>query len=130
MKPSSHVRLFQPRFAEMVVRGEKRQTVRPVPKRMPKAGEKISLRAWTGKPYRSKQRVLMDTIIEKVEGIRITSAGIYLADRPLGLDAELRFARADGFRSWEQMREWFGSTHGLPFEGIAIYWTNKERTGA
>lgn len=118
------VRMFKPQFAPLVEAGTKLQTVRPTPKRVPQAGDRISLRAWTGKPYRSKQRVLRESIIEKVEPIRITTAGIYVSERPLGLDTEQRFARADGFRSWVEMREWFENTHGLPFEGIIIYWSN------
>ena len=32
------------------------------------------------------------------------------------------FARKDGFRDFSQMREWFKSRYGLPFEGVVIYW--------
>lgn len=123
---SSYFRMFKPQFAPLVESGKKLQTVRPTPKRMPKPGDKISLREWTGLPYRSKQRVLRDAIIEKVEPIRITTAGIYVSECPLGLDTEQRFAMADGFRSWVEMREWFDTTHGLPFEGIVIHWSNSD----
>lgn len=52
------VRLFKPEFAAKVLSGEKCQTVRATPKRMPTPGDRISCRAWTGAPYRSKQRIL------------------------------------------------------------------------
>ena len=45
MQTSSFVRMFKPQFAGLVERGENLQTVRPIPKRMPKPGDKISLRA-------------------------------------------------------------------------------------
>jgi len=38
------VRLFKPQFAPKVASGEKRQTVRPTPKRIPYLGDRISLR--------------------------------------------------------------------------------------
>lgn len=47
--PRAHfVRMFKPQFAPMVENGTKLQTVRPRPKRMPKEGDAISLRCWTG----------------------------------------------------------------------------------
>lgn len=49
----NYVRMFKPQFAPLVESGKKLQTVRPTPKRMPKPGDKISLREWTGLPYRS-----------------------------------------------------------------------------
>jgi hypothetical protein len=40
---ASFVKTFKPQFAPLVERGEKLQTVRPVPKRMPKPKDRISL---------------------------------------------------------------------------------------
>lgn len=57
---------FKARFTELVASGAKRQTIRPTPKRMPKPGDWISLRCWTGRPYWSKQRVLRDAVIAVV----------------------------------------------------------------
>ena len=44
------------------------------------------------------------------------------------LDGELadRFARADGFANWNEMREWFKAEHGLPFDGVVLYWQNND----
>lgn len=116
-------------FAHAVQHGKKLQTVRPTPKRMPKLGDKISLRTWTDKPYRSKQRVLRDAIITGVNEILITEcsvevtkvsdAGVRVVDR----DPEA-FAKLDGFVSWREMREWFRITHGIPFRGVLISWQN------
>lgn len=124
--------MFKPRFAAMVERGEKLQTVRPVPKRMPKPGDKISLRAWTEKPYRSKHRVLRDAVITSVYRITIEDPmrtretwGLKKDGICMSLEACKEFAKADGFTTMHEMLQWFHTTHGLPFEGIAIHWHNR-----
>ncbi len=117
------VRMFKPRFAPLVKSGAKRQTIRPVPKRMPKVGETISCREWSGKPYHSKQRVLREATITEVHGVSVDIVGIWFGSNWQGahhlLDA---FSRDDGFENWDDMRDWFLRTHGLPFEGILIRW--------
>ena len=120
---SSFVRMFKPQFAGSVERGEKLQTVRPIPKRMPQPGDKISLRCWTDKPYRSKQRVLMESTITEVSMVDITEDGIVVNSYAEPCDD---FARADGFRDFLELRDWFRETHGLPFEGVLIRWTNAQ----
>ena len=125
---ASFVRMFKPQFATLVEAGTKLQTVRPTPKRMPKAGDKISLRCWTDKPYRSKQRVLMESTITRVDTFSIdTFPTMRIND--LGLKYRRvcdDFARADGFSDYPALLEWFRSTHGLPFDGIVIHWRNDE----
>ena len=126
-KKAKFVRLFQPKFAVLVELGQKCQTVRPTPKRMPKPGDLISLRAWTGAPYRSKQLVLREAVIVRVAQFRLRELSgkmcVSLDEWPLSAwDAE-GFARADGFTSMPEMADWFRATHGLPFEGIVIYWS-------
>lgn len=126
-EPRRFVRMFQPRFAEMVEDGRKRQTLRPTPKRMPEPGDLISLRAWTGKPYRSKQRVLKEAVVVGVEPISISasvlgiglSKWVYGFGRTLSMDS---FARRDGFKDFPEMAAWFEEQHGLPFNGILIRW--------
>lgn len=122
---ASFVRLFKPQFAGPVERGEKLQTVRPTPKRMPKPGDKISLRAWTDKPYRSKQRVLMESTITKVDTFSIdTFPTMRINDLRLKYRSDCdEFARADGFPDYAALLDWFRNTHGLPFEGIVIHWS-------
>ncbi len=119
------VMTFQPRFAPLVGRGEKLQTIRAVPKRMPKVGDKISLRKWTDKPYRSKQHVLMESTITKVKPVKLTRLHrVQFDDGILSCEDEVAFAKADGFHSPSEMFEWFEANHGLPFEGIVIHWHN------
>jgi hypothetical protein len=114
--------MFKPQFAEMVERGEKCQTIRPTPKRLPEPGDVISLRCWTGKPYRSKQRVLREATITKTLPVFVTEEGVRLCG--LELHDPESFARADGFEDMPALVEWFGETHGLPFEGVLICWQN------
>ena len=123
---ASFVRLFKPRFAPLVEAGTKLQAVRPIPKRMPKVGDKISLRCWTDKSYRSKQRVLMESTITRVDTFSIdTFPTMRIND--IGLKYRRvcdDFARADGFSDYPALLEWFRETHGLPFDGIVIHWNN------
>lgn len=92
---------------------------------MPKHGDTISLRAWSGKPYRSKQTILRTSIISEINLITIDADGLTIYDPVSGAGhapCEKCFAKSDGFESWQEMREWFSATHGLPFEGIVIHW--------
>lgn len=89
---------------------------------MPKVGDKISLREWTGKPYRSRQRILKESVITRVDDIYINHGGIELNGSTLFEHAARRFAQADGFQSEREMIDWFKSTHGLSFLGVVISW--------
>jgi hypothetical protein len=124
MKPRNFVRLFKPQFASLVENDLKFQTVRPCPKRMPRIGDTISLRSWTGTAYRSKQRILKNTVITQVSDIELTSMHrIKLAGLILNFEDAVAFAKADGFPSPGAMFEWFDNTHELPFVGIVIHWS-------
>ncbi len=119
------VRMFKPQFAGLVARGEKLQTVRPTPKRMPKIGDRISLRCWNGKPYRSKQHVLREAEIIEVLPLEIQyDYSVHLDGRKLTSSECSAFAIADGFGSPTELYNWFEETHGLPFHGVLIRWTN------
>ena len=112
----THVILFQPQFADKVRDGSKLQTIRPPRKREIHPGDELSLRRWTGAPYRSKQEVLREAVCVEVEPI-------LLRDWSYGSDKHLdALARADGFADWPEMRDWFRATHGLPFRGVLIRW--------
>lgn len=126
------VRMFKPQFAELVESGKKLQTVRPTPKRRPGLGDIISLRCWSGKPYRSKQRVLRESVITLVEDVEIYGDSIHLSGCRLSKYEREEFAHHDGFLDFAEMVEWFRQTHDLPFEGIVIHWQNdklSERLG-
>jgi len=115
------VRMFKPRFAPQVKGGTKTQTTRPTTKLMPKVGDKISLRKWSEKPYRSKQIVLKESVVEFVSRITITENRITINDSVL--EHTHKFAQLDGFCDFDEMKLWFKQEHGpLPFSGIIIYW--------
>jgi hypothetical protein len=121
--PRQFVRMFKPQFARLVESGAKQQTVRPMPMRMPQPGDVVSLREWTGKPYRSKQRELRRTWITAVQRIAITPHGMSLDGMAVASEeGRERFAQADGFSGWKEMLAWFEAEHGVPFDGIVIYW--------
>ncbi len=131
-KPRRFVRMFQSRFAPLVESGAKCQTIRPKAKLVPIFGDVLSLREWTGKPYRSNQRVLREAPSLGTEGILIESNGVqispgtlrcfYMGENSRRSQLLEEFARADGFADWSAMRDWFQKTHGLPFEGSLIKW--------
>jgi hypothetical protein len=122
------VKMFMPQFAPSVERWEKLQTVRPTPKRMPKVGQRISLRAWVGKPYRSKQRILGESEITQVQSVWFNGVTLLLDDPKaerglLSREVEDAFSRADGFENLAAMATWFKANHGeWPFIGIVIKW--------
>ncbi len=133
--PQTFVRMFKPKFAALVESGAKTQTVRPTPKRMPRAGDTISLREWEGKPYRSKQRVLREAVITRVAALYLHYSEIdgmcwweiEIGNRRLDSLEAIDFAAADGFSGGvQEMARWFQETHGLPFKGIVIYWSNEK----
>ncbi len=127
-KAGTVVKMFMPQFAPLVRSGAKLQTCRPTPKRMPKVGQRISLRQWAGKPYRSKQVVLRESVITQVQSIWFNGVTIILGDPKSGPvlagDDARDFAQADGFENLRAMGQWFAEQHGTdkPFVGIVIKW--------
>lgn len=105
------VLMFEPKFHRAVEAGKKCQTIRSPRKRPIRPGDQLSLRAWTGAPYRSPQRELRKAICQDVQQIIV---GEDFSD-----DEE---ARRDGFSAAIEMREWFARVHGLPFVGDRITW--------
>lgn len=127
--------LFQPRFHDAIRAGTKCQTIRRLDKRgweyCSRARHKlVSLRKWTGAPYRSKQEELAREPIISVDHVVVDLSGVIVYTREGGalMLAGMRasaldwFARDDGFDSWEDMRAWFDEHHGLPFSGVLYRW--------
>ena len=118
--------MFQDKFAPKVRDGSKCQTIRKAARC--KAGDTLSLRRWTGKPYRSKQEILREVVCESAEPVLILRL-LGEARAAVGLNVIRRgdmdaFARADGFADFGEMVKWFENTHGLPFNGWLIKWSN------
>lgn len=112
--------MFQNRFAPLVASGQKTQTIRKSARCNP--GDVLSLREWTGKPYRSKQRVLREAKATEIHSVVISGQAMFLDMYGLCIERKDILARADGFTNWDEMRDWFEATHGLPFEGELITW--------
>ncbi len=117
---------FQPRFADLVARGKKRQTIRPVRRRPIKAGDLLHL--YTGMRTKGCRKlgeaVCTNVVPALIENYWIFGVGFgtekAIKEGPPDLLGE--FAQRDGFDSWPEMREWFKKIHGLPFEGVLIAW--------
>lgn len=122
--------MFQPRFVEPIQSGRKRQTIRPPRKRPIKIGERLSLRVWKSKAYRSPQIEFATGKAVATLPIEITEDGIRFGIGELikerrRLDA---FAVSDGFECWPHMRDFLRSRfdYGLPFTGVLIQWEDSK----
>ena len=109
---------FQPRFATLVRRWAKTQTMRK--KARCKPGDTLSLRQWSGRPYRSKQVLIKEVVCKSVAPVCVDKRDGVTVDGE-HVDEE-DFARADGFEDFFEMLVWLDATHGLPFHGELISW--------
>jgi hypothetical protein len=108
---------FQARFADAVARGEKVQTIRaPRRSRHARPGERVQL--FTAMRTKACRR-LGEGVCEVAAPVAMTPDGVAVAGEPVDVET---FARADGFSSWREMRDWFEAVHGLPFTGHLIRW--------
>ncbi|MBN8247762.1 MAG: hypothetical protein J0L84_10005 [Verrucomicrobia bacterium] len=134
----THRKALQDRFVEAVLSGRKNTTIRPAgrPSKLPEAGDKLTLFRWTGRPYWSPQEVVGEFRIKRIWSVTVSEEGLVLEDggtrhwahQPCG-DQET-FAHREGFLNWAEMREWFRTTHGLPFSGIMIEWDRTRLEGS
>lgn len=114
--------MFQPQFEPLIVSGRKPHTIRPKRKIPLKVGQPLSLRVWTGKPYRSPQREFHTANVQKVHPVTIDREDIIVAGEAMSPEAQDAFAWHDGFENAAALRDWFLKTHGLPFTGELIHW--------
>jgi hypothetical protein len=121
------VTMFQHWTAKLVRERKKFQTIRPIGKRVPQVGEKISLREWSGLPYKSKQVLIYDGVIEDVFYVDIFPGGPGVKWKDVFRFYVLYktyndFAVADGYINYAHMANWFATQYGLPFTGRLIVW--------
>ena len=118
------VRMFKNQFYLKILGGDKRQTIRPAPKRMPKVGDKESWRQWSGLPYRSPQIELAQVELTSVQIIKMKDLGrediVVIDGRLLPIEECHALAVADGFKDFIEMATWFFGHYGSKFEGILI----------
>jgi len=101
------VKMFKPQFADLVARGIKCQTIRPMPKRHPKNGDILSCRRWADTPYRSKQIILLEAPLIDFCAVSISEETIVVENKVLINREEDHLAKADGFESAKELRDWF-----------------------
>lgn len=99
-----------------------RQSIRRIWKRPIKPGDTLYL--YTG--MRTKQcRLLNKARCGRVRTLKIDNNFIKIEGEVYcfaGTAAAHEFAKADGFRDWFGMLDWFRNRYGLPFEGVLIQW--------
>lgn len=118
---------FNPRFAEAIVTGTKRQTIRAVGLRR-HAQPGVPIQLYTGMRTAQCRKLLPDVrctdacpiVIEfddAMRVVRIEEAGIPVRELAA-------FARRDGFADLADMGEFWGHHHGVidRFEGVLIAW--------
>jgi hypothetical protein len=115
--------MFKDRFAGKIEANEKTSTIRP--KARCKTGDVLSLRKWSGKPYRSKHVIIKEAVCKDVLTVFLDEEKIIVNGRAFLEPWNGWIAECEGFESWEAMREFFQKTHGLPFSGELIYWGEK-----
>ena len=123
---TTRVLLFQSRFAAMVASGTKCQTIRPIRKRPIWPGDRLLLRTWTGKPYRSPQKDLREAVCTDVQAIHIDETHseyvFSVGGQELDVIAWALLSRKDGFACTSDLMVFFREVHGLPFDGVLIRW--------
>jgi hypothetical protein len=125
---------FKPEFVFAIDGGSKRRTIRRVRKTgNPEPGKPLQL--FTGMRTLSCEKI-RDVTCTRVRPVVIDHMGVKLDGRQLfagdspaylgGPDADHYdgdFARADGFDSFSDMKEFFEKQYGLPFDGQLIEWS-------
>ena len=113
---------FEPRFAALVESGRKRQTIRPEGKRFYRSGKTLYL--YTGQRTRHCRK-LGESVCTAVKPITISAEGVWVdGERLYGSRLE-GFAKADGFASSAEFRDFFQRAydyHTEPFYGWVIEW--------
>lgn len=112
---------FKKQFAEAVESGKKRQTIRAyrADGRNPKHGQTLFL--YTG--MRTKGcRKLREDECKSVIPISIDTDVIAYDGVPVDWPLMEDVAKADGFESFYDLRDFFQQEHGLPFNGLLIHW--------
>ena len=111
-------------FKDTILSGAKRQTIRAVRKNPIKEGETLYIWWKQRSQNREKLGEATCTSIKHVfinNGVEIKKAGNDFAAFLSGKQLE-EFAIADGFNNWQELVEFFETTHGLPFTGVLIEW--------
>lgn len=126
---------FKKEFAGAVEIGAKTQTIRRVRKTPIKVGDTLQL--YTGQRTKECRKIGVG-VVREVSTVRLSADGVedyvtpiwqlmMLPPEETRHLTEEEFAKADGFKDWPEMRDWFEGQYGLPFEGVLIRWKLEER---
>jgi len=107
-------------FKDKILSGAKRQTIRSVRKHPVKENDTLYM-YWKQRSPKEKEKLGESTCI-KIAPITITELGVSCEDIEVRYHCLDLFAIADGFDNWDEMRDFFNKTHGLPFTGVLIKW--------
>jgi len=119
---------FQARFVADIVSGKKRQTIRKRRRdgRDPKPGGRLQI--YTAMRTKACRKLISpDPVCAATAAVSIRYAApgvaIVAVDSIVLGVGDLRYiAHKDGFKSGQDMIDWFDKTHGLPFDGLLIWW--------
>ncbi len=116
-------RTIDRRFVDAIRAGTKRTTIRSNPVQF-LPGDTLVLKAWIGRPYRSKQETVGTYLIDMVTDVYVHAGGIG-RNTPGGLieftaDQLTTVLKDDGFQDWPAMRDYFNRNQALPFFGQLV----------
>ena len=114
-------------FKDKIIGGSKRQTIRGIRKHPIKEGETLYMWWKQRSPEREK---LGEAKCISVKLIRLDDDSVRILDPENLCNTTVystkekldRFAVSDGFNNWQELVEFFETTHGLPFKGVLIEW--------
>ena len=128
-----HLLNFKKQFVASVIRGDKRQTMRPRRKRPIAAGD--TLRLYTGL-RQTGATLLREVVCEEVRSVQLDENGIYFPPVPKERGSEFlpgksqeatKLACADGFGTYEEMFAFFTKLYGAaPIKLDIIKWKTNE----
>jgi hypothetical protein len=110
---------FKKEFADLVQHRVKRQTIRAKRRYPIRQGDPLFL--YTGMRTKSCRK-LTDAVAKEVSEIRITESGVKLDGIALPAKMIGEIARADGFHSISEFKDFFQTNYGFPFSGQLIRW--------
>lgn len=110
---------FKPQFVAAIRDGDKTQTIRRPRRRPTVKGDRLTL--YTGMRQKGC-RLILHTTCTGVRSVMIAEEGLTLAGKRQSAPAADRFAHADGFTSYFEMRAFFRKQYGLPFNGEVVSW--------
>lgn len=119
--------MFSPQFASQIKSGKKRRTIRI---RQLAVGTPLSLREWSGVPYRKgsqkvsilETRCVASSVIQIYRTEKTNSIVIKVAMVALTASERRELAKSDGFNCVGDFVSWIEGSYGLPFFGWLTEW--------